>query len=998
MQALETGKISASIIPARDSPSLPQAKNTKTVVQDNSAHITHVDPNSNSGFSDSSDLVKQPCPDSVELVSKNHARRHLKRTRIRSCSSEEYPGKSYCHLLSKYGLEQARHYVESRSSLNKGRARTFRREKEEERWSASFSDPDVSEKEMVSIELDKTRKQVSDSSRNHQESLTCRQCGKEFSGIWILKAHEEMAHGVAIPTANIREDSSAFSEHSLQEKAEEIGEIQNRESFSTNNLTTSNVTAASLLAPPQDKDSAALEENAALQQQQLQSTALLQALLKMQSMKQADAVDSELSRNASLGNLHPGTVFGDAGSISANLMSQMGMYSALFQSQALGLHPYQMLSSVAALQQMQQIGTPSVIGIPEEISGRASGSTFSGNLQQTAAMSSFENQFRSHGLDALQKQDLSNSLENASLFGHLQNQSSMEIPAKRPRTRITDEQLKILRANFDINNSPSEDQIDEMARLTGLPPKVIKHWFRNTLFKERQRSKDSPYNFNIPPVLSLEDAQKSISEKQEDLLKGSEGLSQEEIENQEEKREVHESGQIYLHHEDMEESGKTDSKVDAFFAKSSSDSNNRTASSPNAKNMDAKTRQSSTSDVSKGFPAGIFANSLSLLPNLSPGEKTSEGGAKSLENIRETQPMLNLTGLNFSKQLLPSHLAWKNQTNTDNESSLYDGQSIAEHGMFPSIPSNLCRRTPRTRFTDFQLQVLQEFFDRNAYPKDDDLDKLSQTLNLSTRVIVVWFQNARQKARKNYEQQQQQYHQQSHTPPGLDPIRSSLKLEERLLAQTATKGFENIAKKTQTDINKLSADKFDSKSRQTDPKSGDIISIACTMCEKTLPSFEEWNSHQQEHLTANFASIFNTPYMKGLVDSHNLDKVESKQPVLGTEEENKAKLALANQTNLSLSSSSSSKMTPENDNYSTFSKFFTEEKQPSLSSTQKHSNSPSLLGATKRKVSTSPTLPQFPSALKNVPTPTPAALHHNKSKCPENCVSIALPALFFCFF
>ncbi len=40
--------------------------------------------------------------------------------------------------------------------------------------------------------------------------------------------------------------------------------------------------------------------------------------------------------------------------------------------------------------------------------------------------------------------------------------------------------------------------------LTGFfPLQVIKHWFRNTLFKERQRNKDSPYNFNNPPQTSL---------------------------------------------------------------------------------------------------------------------------------------------------------------------------------------------------------------------------------------------------------------------------------------------------------------------------------------------------------------------------------------------------------------------------------------------------------------------------------------------------------------
>uniref|UniRef100_A0AAY4A8J7 Zinc finger homeobox protein 3 n=1 Tax=Denticeps clupeoides TaxID=299321 RepID=A0AAY4A8J7_9TELE len=159
---------------------------------------------------------------------------------------------------------------------------------------------------------------------------------------------------------------------------------------------------------------------------------------------------------------------------------------------------------------------------------------------------------------------------------------------KRPRTRITDDQLKILRAHFDINNSPNEEQIQEMADKSGLPQKVIKHWFRNTLFKERQRSKDSPYNFNIPPITTLED--------------------------------------IRL-----------------------------------------------------------------------------ESQMNTLEYYR-TDAAMN-------------------------------------------------KRSSRTRFTDYQLRVLQDFFDTNAYPKDDEIEQLSTVLNLPTRVIVVWFQNARQKARKSYENQ-----------------------------------------------------------------------------------------------------------------------------------------------------------------------------------------------------------------------------------------------------
>uniref|UniRef100_A0A672TH25 Zinc finger homeobox protein 3 n=1 Tax=Strigops habroptila TaxID=2489341 RepID=A0A672TH25_STRHB len=177
----------------------------------------------------------------------------------------------------------------------------------------------------------------------------------------------------------------------------------------------------------------------------------------------------------------------------------------------------------------------------------------------------------------------------AQLYQHQLNPSLLQQQQnKRPRTRITDDQLRVLRQYFDINNSPSEEQIKEMADKSGLPQKVIKHWFRNTLFKERQRNKDSPYNFSNPPITSLEEL-------------------------------------------------KIDSRP----------------------------------------------------PSPEP-QKQEYWGSK---------------------------------------------------------------RSSRTRFTDYQLRVLQDFFDANAYPKDDEFEQLSNLLNLPTRVIVVWFQNARQKARKNYENQ-----------------------------------------------------------------------------------------------------------------------------------------------------------------------------------------------------------------------------------------------------
>ncbi|MBZ3881305.1 Zinc finger homeobox protein 2 [Sciurus carolinensis] len=72
----------------------------------------------------------------------------------------------------------------------------------------------------------------------------------------------------------------------------------------------------------------------------------------------------------------------------------------------------------------------------------------------------------------------------------------------------------------------------------------------------------------------------------------------------------------------------------------------------------------------------------------------------------------------------------------------------SSRGNLPSlVPPG--RRFSRTKFTEFQTQALQSFFETSAYPKDGEVERLASLLGLASRVVVVWFQNARQKARKN---------------------------------------------------------------------------------------------------------------------------------------------------------------------------------------------------------------------------------------------------------
>lgn len=187
------------------------------------------------------------------------------------------------------------------------------------------------------------------------------------------------------------------------------------------------------------------------------------------------------------------------------------------------------------------------------------------------------------------------------------NPTIVEQQGKRTRTRISEEQLSILRKHFDINSLPSDDEINKMSGQSGLPHKVIKHWFRNTLFKERQRDKDSPYNFSNPPTTALEE---------------------------------------------------------------------------------------SSEDAAQHKP-------LALSPcSLSPG--------------------------------LPANPSPHPHTADIQRGDTHRG-----------------RRSSRTRFTEQQLETLQGVFEATPYPREEEYDRLSALLSLPNRVIVVWFQNARQRARKN---------------------------------------------------------------------------------------------------------------------------------------------------------------------------------------------------------------------------------------------------------
>lgn len=338
-----------------------------------------------------------------------------------------------------------------------------------------------------------------------------------------------------------------------------------------------------------------------------------------------------------------------------------------------------------------------------------------------------------------------------SLFSQAVNAAANQ---KRARTRITDDQLKILRAHFDINNSPSEEQIHEMASQSGLPPKVIKHWFRNTLFKERQRNKDSPYNFNNPPstTLNLEEYEKTGEAKVMQL--NSSGSS---VEEPNKSKESPIPVQNEIKTEMKEEPADEPPKYNEEKMHEPHDEK------PNIFNLPLNIQPPHSPATSVASSENQSVSQPNTPNNLT---LTSIIASQLGDTMTTSTPTMNITNMSThhgltSPMLPPPKL---NQQNFSTPNNL--------QGMLPLTPnrclspnrdymnpgsqgsgSSTGKRANRTRFTDYQIKVLQEFFENNAYPKDDDLEYLSKLLNLSPRVIVVWFQNARQKARKVYENQ-----------------------------------------------------------------------------------------------------------------------------------------------------------------------------------------------------------------------------------------------------
>ncbi|XP_060066418.1 zinc finger homeobox protein 4-like [Ylistrum balloti] len=629
------------------------------------------------------------------------------------------------NLLENIGFECVMHFNEFNQRTKPG----VKPDEEEVEGEKKEREMEVDQDEIVAVKAEKeeegTEAYLSDLPELNK--CVCSTCLKEFSSVWVLKAHQEEVHKEVVPIDMIEDFGEKFR-CDLEKKQPKDSEI------------VSNSTAQAEMSNGQQSSEASNDNNSS------------------QEMPPPPPPPPQMSPHMDLSSVMP---------MHMPFAMAMNMPFAM----AMNMQP-------PLMPMMFPMGTEKMVS--------PTTSQAENNLQQ------------------LQKQQ-----QLAQHAAAMQNQ-------KRARTRINDEQLKILRKHFDINNSPSEEQILKMSEQSGLPTKVIKHWFRNTLFKERQRNKDSPYNFNNPPSTTL------------DL-------------------------------EEYEKTGKLPMMEDKLLED------------------DVVIKKEDEEDMPVPMETKISALDVTpIIPNPLPVVPEVKSEPRNVEPPRPQTPDMSDSGESMISMSGAPSMTSTPTPNTFILPPIAPCNTEEIRPRFESSPS-YSKRANRTRFSDYQVKVLQEYFEQNAYPKDDELDHLSNMLNLSPRVIVVWFQNARQKARKIYENQppsggdSSQENQVSpyNRTPGLNyQCKKCSAVFQRyydlIRHQKKSCTSDSIAEKSQTSVSVTEEDSDSwstlSQDDANQSESGSANSLEHSAdrdsegikykCEKCLLSFERfdlWQEHQNVH-------------------------------------------------------------------------------------------------------------------------------------------------------
>lgn len=292
----------------------------------------------------------------------------------------------------------------------------------------------------------------------------------------------------------------------------------------------------------------------------------------------------------------------------------------------------------------------------------------------------------------------------------------------------------------------------------------MKHWFRNTLFKERQRNKDSPYNFANPPstTLNLEEYERTGQTKTTVLPEAAKAqttnpstlLNNLQQQQKLEQQKLQEQQQFFQQQAQQafnlsQQSQQNFPDLRPISQPSSTTSNERDESFIKSEPMDEMMSEMDGKNEGMEFEMERYRQQQQQAQNffLNSYETKSESGSSDILSRPQTPNSLYNNISDVINQQIES-IPINNIPGAPNQmgppkkfqlNKIFD-KSYESNSSSSNSSTSSGKRANRTRFTDYQIKVLQEFFENNSYPKDSDLEYLSKLLLLSPRVIVVWFQ------------------------------------------------------------------------------------------------------------------------------------------------------------------------------------------------------------------------------------------------------------------
>lgn len=89
------------------------------------------------------------------------------------------------------------------------------------------------------------------------------------------------------------------------------------------------------------------------------------------------------------------------------------------------------------------------------------------------------------------------------------------------------------------------------------------------------------------------------------------------------------------------------------------------------------------------------------------------------------------------------------RTNENNKDANLPKVTILRANEERSMTQIKRRKSKRTRFNDTQVNKLEVVFQTNNYPDSQMIERLAESLNVSTHTVTVWFQNKRAKLKKD---------------------------------------------------------------------------------------------------------------------------------------------------------------------------------------------------------------------------------------------------------